>query len=191
MRSTTPAATPCSRSSFRRLSRDHALTEIYSFLLDSILCEPDWHAEHFALDDGEARGERRRGAVLEHDPLPALLGEARLRAGLLVALPDRGPTPDGYEERLTAATGVRYRAESHLSDMDAGFYSADYLRAWIRAAQVRAYLRREIGEDWWRNAGTGVFLRDLFREGTRPTTEEVAARLGFEPLDTAAARRAT
>ena len=40
---------------FRRLARDHALTEIYSFLLDSIAREPGWHAEHFALDDAQAR----------------------------------------------------------------------------------------------------------------------------------------
>ena len=53
MRSTTRAARRRCRS-FRRLSRDHALTEIYSFLLDSISCEPGWHAEHFGLSDGEA-----------------------------------------------------------------------------------------------------------------------------------------
>ena len=69
--------------------------------------------------------------------------------------------------------------------MDSGFYSADYLRAWIRSAQVRAYLRREVGEDWWRRRETGAFLRDLFREGTRPTTEEVAERIGFDALETA------
>ena len=33
--------------------------------------------------------------------------------------------------------------------------------------------------------GTRQRLRDLFREGTRPTTEEVAGRIGFDPLDTA------
>jgi hypothetical protein len=69
--------------------------------------------------------------------------------------------------------------------MDAGFYSADYLRAWIRSAQLRAYLRSEVGDDWWRRPQTGAFLRGLFREGTRPTTEQVAERIGFEPLDTA------
>jgi hypothetical protein len=68
--------------------------------------------------------------------------------------------------------------------MDAGFYSADYLRAWIRSAQLRAYLVGEFGEDWWRSAATGDFLRELFREGTKPTSEEIAGRLGFEPLDT-------
>jgi hypothetical protein len=69
--------------------------------------------------------------------------------------------------------------------MDSGFYSADYLRAWIRSAQLRAFLVAEVGEDWWRHPETGERLRDLFREGTRPTSEEIAARIGFEPLDTA------
>jgi hypothetical protein len=79
---------------------------------------------------------------------------------------------------------VRYRSDAYLADMDSGFYSADYLRAWIRAAQLRAYLRREVGAEWWRSEKTGALLRDLFFEGTRPTSEEVAQRLGFDPLDT-------
>ena len=170
---------------FRRLSRDHALTEIYSFLLDSISGEAGWHAEHFGLTDGEAE-ENARAARFSNTLLfrrySAKLG---FELDFWSRFPTAGPTPDGYEERLTAATGVRYPAANHLADMDAGFYSADYLRAWIRAAQVRAYLRREVGHDWWRNAETGALLRDLFREGTRPTTEEVAARIGFDPLDTA------
>jgi hypothetical protein len=70
--------------------------------------------------------------------------------------------------------------------MDAGFYSADYLRAWIRSAQLRRHLKQEVGEDWWRRPETGQILRDLFREGTRPSSEEIAARIGFQPLDTAA-----
>jgi hypothetical protein len=40
-----------------------------------------------------------------------------------------------------------------------------------------------VGEDWWRNRKTGELLTDLFREGTKPTSEEIAARLGFDPLD--------
>ena len=79
---------------------------------------------------------------------------------------------------------MRYDPRNYLSDMDGGFYSADYLRAWIRSAQLRAHLVREVGEDWWRSAKTGEILRDLFAEGTKPTSEEIAARLGFDPLDT-------
>jgi hypothetical protein len=68
--------------------------------------------------------------------------------------------------------------------MDAGFYSADYLRAWIRSAQLREHLVNEIGTDWWRNPKTGELLTELFREGTKPTSEEIAGRLGFDPHDT-------
>jgi hypothetical protein len=67
--------------------------------------------------------------------------------------------------------------------MDAGFYSADYLRAWIRSAQLREYLVRDAGSDWWRSTETGDRLRALFSEGTKPTSEEIAARIGFDPLD--------
>jgi hypothetical protein len=171
--------------SFRRLSRDHALTEIYSFLLDSISCEPGWHAAHFGLSDAEARDNAdaaRFSNTLFFRRYSAKLG---FELDFWARFRDDAGTPDGYEERLTAATGIRYRAAACLADMDAGFYSADYLRAWIRSAQLRSYLRNEVGEDWWQRSGTGDVLRELFREGTRPTTEEIAVRLGFEPLDTA------
>jgi hypothetical protein len=69
--------------------------------------------------------------------------------------------------------------------MDPGFYSADYLRAWIRHAQLRAYLIAEVREDWWRSPKTGEILRALFTEGTKPSSEDIAARLGFQPYDTA------
>ena len=170
--------------SFRRLARDHALTEIYSFLLDSVSHEPGWHAEHFGLTDAEAR-ENAEGARFANTLLfrrySAKLG---FELDFWTRFPADHGTPDGYEERLTAATGILYPSANHLADMDAGFYSADYLRAWIRSAQLRAHLRAEVGEAWWREAGTGDLLRDLFREGTRPTTEEIARRLDFEPLDT-------
>ena len=39
---------------FRRLSRDHALTEIYSYIVEAISREPGWHALHFGLSDEEA-----------------------------------------------------------------------------------------------------------------------------------------
>jgi hypothetical protein len=95
-----------------------------------------------------------------------------------------GGTETGYAERLTDATGFEYRREGYLSDMDAGFYSADYLRAWIRAAQLRRFLEREVGSEWWASEQTGDRLRELFREGTRPSSEEIAGRIGFDPLDT-------
>ena len=163
---------------FRKISRDHALTEIYSYIVEAITREPGWHEHYFGAP------ENAEAPVF----LEALLYR-RYTAKLQFELEFWSDFPDGaggeqYSKRLTDATGIRYRPDAFLSDMDAGFYSADYLRAWIRSSQLRTYLVREIGEDWWRNPKTGDFLRELWREGTKPSSEEIAARIGFEPLDT-------
>jgi hypothetical protein len=169
---------------FRRLSRDHALTEIYSFLLESVTRGAGWHREHFGLDDTEAEDRAEATRFLD------LLLFRRYAAKLDYELEfwaDFARAPDyahAYAERLLAATGFRYRPDGYLADMDDGFYSADYLRAWIRAAQLRAHLRERFGADWWQKPATGEFLRGLFAEGTRPSSEQIAERIGFEPLDT-------
>jgi hypothetical protein len=170
---------------YRRLARDHALTEIYSYILEAISREPAWHAEHFGLSDEEAARNADATTFLEALLFRRYTAKLQYELGFWGRFASDGGTPEGYSERLTAATGLRYPPENYLSDMDAGFYSADYLRAWIRSAQLRTHLIREVGEDWWRRPETGERLRALFREGTRPSSEEIAKRLGFDPLDTA------
>ena len=170
---------------FRRISRDHALTEIYSYICEAITREPAWHAEHFGLSDAEAQTNAEATLFLEALLFRRYAAKLQFELGFWSNFGEAGLKSEDYAERLTAATGIRYPSDGHLADMDAGFYSADYLRAWIRHAQLRAYLVDEVGEDWWRSPRTGEILRDLFAEGTRPSSEEIAARLGFEPYDTA------
>ena len=169
---------------FRRLARDHALTEIYSYILEAITREPGWHAEHFGLSDAEAAENAQATVFLEALLYQRYVAKLRFELGFWSRFADDAGTSEGYAETLSAATGLRYRPDGFLADMDSGFYSADYLRAWIRSTQLRSHLVDEIGEDWWRSAETGELLRALFFEGTRPTSEEVAARLGYDALDT-------
>jgi hypothetical protein len=175
---------PALSYTFRKLSRDHALTEIYSYILESISREPAWHARYFDLSDAQAVENANATTFLEALLFRRYVAKLQYELDFWSRYHESGPSNDGYSERLTAATGLRYRADGFVSDMDPGFYSADYLRAWIRSAQLREYLKREVGEDWWRQAETGERLRALFFEGTRPSSEEIAERIGFEPLDT-------
>jgi hypothetical protein len=169
---------------FRRLSRDHALTEIYSYICEAITREPGWHAEHFGLSDEEASTNAEATVFLEALLFRRYTAKLQFELDFWSSFDQAGLESADYSERLTAATGIRYPTDGHLADMDPGFYSADYLRAWIRHAQLRNYLVDEVGEDWWRSPRTGELLRDLFAEGTRPSSEEIAMRLGFDPYDT-------
>jgi hypothetical protein len=170
---------------FRNISRDHALTEIYSYIVEAISRRPGWHARYFGLSDAEAEENAEATVFMEALLFRRYAAKLQFELEFWGRFGDDGGTEAGYAERLTAATGFEYRREGYLSDMDAGFYSADYLRAWIRAAQLRSFLEREVGEEWWASTETGDRLRDLFREGTKPSSEEIAGRIGFDPLDTA------
>jgi len=168
---------------FRRISRDHALTEIYSYICEAISREPEWHEAHFGLTADEARENAEATTFLEALLFRRYEAKLRFELDFWSRFGRDGGDAEVYERFLTDATGIRYSSDNYLADMDAGFYSADYLRAWIRSAQLREHLVREVGTDWWRNAQTGELLRELFREGTKPSSEEVAGRLGFDALD--------
>ena len=169
---------------FRNLSRDHALTEIYSYIFEAISREPGWHAEHFDLSDEEAKENAEATVFLEALLYRRYTAKLQFEIEFWGNFGDGGPGQDVYHRLLTSATGIAYRPDAYLADMDAGFYSADYLRAWIRSAQLRQWLTKELGEDWWRNKATGDHLRSLFAEGTRPSSEDIAGRIGYDPHDT-------
>jgi hypothetical protein len=168
---------------FRAVSRDHALTEIYSYIIASITKEPGWHELHFELSPEQAAANAEAAHFVETLLFRRYVAKLGYELEFWSSFWDGAAPPERYEELLTEATGVRYRGDYYLSDMDAGFYAADYLRAWIRSAQLRDYLRREIGGHWWQDTRTGELLRSLFTEGTKPTSEAIAARLGYGATD--------
>ena len=170
---------------FRNLARDHAHTEIFSYILEAISREPAWHAHYFGLSDEEAQQNAEATTFLEALLFRRYAAKLGFELEFWRRFRQDGGTPEGYSERLTEATGIRYRPDAYLADMDAGFYSADYLRAWIRSAQLREHFVKTVGEDWWRSPKTGEQLRELFSEGTKPSSEDIAERLGYKPLDTA------
>jgi DNA-binding response OmpR family regulator len=169
---------------FRRLARDHALTEIYSYIVEAITREPLWHRRYFGLSEAQAEENAEATTFLELLLFRRYVAKLRYELDFWSRFAEQGGTSEGYEEYLTAATGIRYARDGFLADMDAGFYSADYLRAWIRSAQLRDHLIETVGEDWWCNPATGELLRELFVQGTKPSSEDVAARIGYQPLDT-------
>src|SRR5947209_2209484 len=50
---------------FRNISRDHALTEIYSYIVEAISRQPGWHARHFALSDEDAEQNAEATVFME------------------------------------------------------------------------------------------------------------------------------
>jgi hypothetical protein len=168
----------------RAVSTSNALTEIYSFLLEHLTQNRAWLTGVAGLPKVRAR------EVAYHAELTELFFVRRYAAKLAYELDFfQDPLAEGrnrrlYTTALSAATHFVYTPQNYLNDMDPGYYTADYLRAWITEAMLRRNLEETYGEDWFARPEAGEFLRGLWATGERQENEDVARAIGYEPFDT-------
>ena len=171
---------------FRKISRDHALTEIYSLHRRGDLARAGL-ARRALRARRRAGGRERRGDRLPRGaPLPPLRREAAVRARLL------GPLRRGrrHARRLLRAADRGDRASATRPRTT----SPTWTRASTRPTTCApGSAPRSCGSTSSGEVGRGLVApaRDrasgcstLWREGTRPTSEEIASRIGYEPFDT-------
>lgn len=166
----------------RCVSPDNALTEIYSYVVERITHEPLWIQRHFGVSSDVA------DRIVAHTGFIDASLFRRYGAKLAYELefwanPRDPRNPQRYADRLSAATLMTYPTSQYASDMDAGLYAADYLRAWRTSEQVLAWLRREHGEEWFCSGAAADFLRELFVQGSLPSNEDVSRQIGSSPDD--------
>lgn len=162
-----------------RFLGDNSVTEAYAFLYHYLTTDPLWVKQFTGLDDQE---------YIRFVYLNKLYMLRRYAAKFIYELKLHGPgemkgKSRFYAEILSDATRVAYPPDHYLTDLDQGFYSAQYLRAWIFEAQLRARLRERFGRDWWNDPGVGEFLKGLWSSGQKFNVVELAQQVGYTGLD--------
>ncbi len=168
---------------------DNSVTEGYAMLWDHLTLDRGWLGRYgglswadasdlaYELAVGELFLARRYAAKLHY--------ERELHASDFVSVADR------YAELLSDATKFRYSTDDYLVDVDPGFYSARYLRAWQLEAALSRRLTERHDEDWYRNPRAGGEVQSWMSRGQADTADEIAERVCGAPLSfTAVARRA-
>src|ERR687889_639874 len=168
----------------RAVSTSNALTEVYSFLLEHLTQNRAWLTGVAGLPEVTAR------EVARYAELTELFFVRRYASKLAYELDFfEDPLAEGrnrrlYTTTLSAATHFVYTPENYLNDMDPGYYTADYLRAWITEAMLRRNLQETYGEDWFACPEAGELLRGLWATGEKKENEDVARAIGCKPFDT-------
>jgi len=67
--------------------------------------------------------------------------------------------------------------------VDDAFYSAQYLQAWIFEAQLRKFLKREFGNEWFNSQEAGKYLTNLWADGQKYNVSELAKKIGYAGLE--------
>jgi hypothetical protein len=153
----------------RRLG-DMAVTEGWAMLMQHLVVEPAWLNRR--LDVPRVDDLARDGAV------SLLYFVRRYCAKLLYEIEffqSDEPTRmrPRYAEILSDALKMPVSPESYLDDIDGSFYVIGYLRSWAFEAQLREYLRSELGNEWFARRDAGDLLRELWSLGQAPTADEL------------------
>lgn len=166
---------------YRQLG-DHAITEAYAFLFQSLIEDPEWLRRRLGVDDdGELAAYARASRLVYLRRYAAKFAyELELHGD-----GDKGldVMADRYAELLSAAIRVPWPRQTFLSDVDPGFYCTAYLRAWALETHLRAHFRRRFGPAWFEDPEAGAALRALWQDGQRRSPEEMLRELTGERLD--------
>jgi oligoendopeptidase F len=151
----------------RRLG-DMAVTEGWAMLMQHLVTEPAWLNRRLNVP---------RPRDLAADGATSLLYLVRRYAAKLLyeieffQADDVTQMRSRYFELLSDALKIPVNPESYLDDIDGSFYVIGYLRSWAFEAQLREFLRGELGNEWFAKRDAGDLLRELWSLGQGPTAD--------------------
>ena len=159
---------------------DNAVTEGWAMLLEHLTIDAVWLERR--LDFPRPREFAADGAVqllwMLRRYCAKLLYELELQSA-----PDVAELRPRYVELLSDALKVTPSDADYLDDVDGGFYSSEYLRAWAFEAQLRSHLREQYGNAWFTRHEAGSLLRELWNEGQKPTADEILNDVSGQSLE--------
>ena len=157
-----------------RLLGDNSVTEGFAMLFDHLLLNGRWLREALGIVDTER--------LLRHQHLYELYMLRRYAAKIdyeLTLHESAGLSGKGevYAEKLGRANRIRYAPSHYLEDVDAHFYCANYLRAWMLQAALAEALTERFGEIWFHDPRAGALLKEIWADGQKDNAEGILARL--------------
>jgi hypothetical protein len=170
---------------------DNSVTEAFAMLWDHLTMDAGWLERYSRIrQDGSTAGRQLEDLVFEL-AVAELYLLRRYAAKLAYELElhrgsyEAAGLGERYSACLTEATLFRFPEDDALIDVDPGFYSARYLRAWQLEAALARILTERFDQDWYRNPRAGRFIHDLMRRGqaapASSLAEEVTGRrLSFD-----------
>jgi len=158
---------------------DKSLTEGFAFLMEYLVTNSHWLRKFTEMQDPDD--------FLRFVYLYKLYFLRRYAAKLSyeLVLHKKGleEASDKYKETLESSLVFRHPGSHYLTDLDDGFYCANYLRAWIFEAQIKKVLVQNFGENWFEKRGAGIQLQKWWSMGQKYRVEEMLRDLGYKDLD--------
>ncbi|MBM3709538.1 MAG: hypothetical protein FJW61_03850 [Actinobacteria bacterium] len=165
-----------------RFLGDNAVTEGYAFALEHLMQNKQWLISFLKMSVEDASDFVYFSNVLKLWFLRRYAGKFKYE----LLLHD-GSGIDGkdelYRDILTSCNLMQYSKSDYLKDVDEAFYCTNYIRAWIFEAQLKDYMHKKFGYDWFKKKKAGDFLREIWSYGQKYNPLEIIQQLDYKELD--------
>ncbi len=156
---------------------DNSVTETYAFLLQYLTLNKGW------INNFTSMSRKQISDFQEFTYLQKLYFLRRYAAKLKYELKiHQGSVKgmdDAYKRTLESILKFRHPKNHYLTDLDDGFYAAQYLRAWLFEAQLRREMTDRFGDEWFKKKSAGKYLKSLWSQGQKYNVDELSKDAGF------------
>lgn len=172
---------PASLPMEHRYLGDNSITESFAFLFQHLTADPAWLRARLDIHDSAPIEAQFRAVKLIF--LRRYAAKLAYELELHSAPASLDPLREVYARRLSDALHIEWPSASWLSDVDAFFYAAAYIRAWALETHVRRLLHERFGELWFEEPEAGELLIALWRQGQSMRGDELLHELTGAELD--------
>ena len=158
---------------------DGSLEEGYSLLFESLLSNPRWWAYVMQCEMPPYMKEYAAAIKLFEfrDAIGSLLADEHLLSSW-----DNSKSREEYSVIRERWRKIPY-LQNHVYLGCQLLRTVWRLRAFLFEAQLRAFLIKQYGQEWFVSREAGALLRKLWAQGTRYKSPELLEKLGFASLD--------
>jgi hypothetical protein len=157
---------------------DNSLTEGYAMTFDHLVNNEQWIRKMLGLDSREYMNQRLLNELMM---LRRYAGKIHYELNLYRDMSLKGKK-EIYSKIFTDVMKAEYSSTEYLTSVDANFYCARYLRAWMFQHSLSEHLTNNFGIDWFINSETGSFLKELWDYGQKPSADELLKEIGSNGL---------
>jgi hypothetical protein len=165
-----------------RFLGDHAITEGYAFTLEHLMQNRQWLMYFLKMSSEDAADFIYFSNILKLWFCRRYAGKLKyeliLHNGSSIAGKD-----ELYRNILTSCSLMQYSKSDYLKDVDEAFYCTNYIRAWIFEAQLKDYMHKKFGYDWFNKKRAGDFLREIWSYGQKYNPVEILKQIDYKDLD--------
>ncbi len=164
-----------------RFLREEALVGVFSGLFGNLIYEPKWLKKYLRID---TEGDFLRFLYLRRLMSARIAAANTIYESELYKNPDSAEMPGLFRGTMENASHCKVNESEYLAELARPLGSVSLFKGILIEPVLGHFLKESFDEEWWRMPEAGDFLKGIWRDGGRISTEDLSKKIGSGGPDT-------